>query len=104
MSVLSLMRWAEDYPPPVHSRDPLSYVDVSGTHCGAAAVSPVPRLHLTGMSLSYILMLTAFYVDNGKSLPLWKELPPIADWLLPAPRFVVASTGARKSILASWWP
>jgi hypothetical protein len=24
------------------------------------------------------------YVDNGKSLPLWKELPPTAYWLLPA--------------------
>jgi hypothetical protein len=23
-------------------------------------------------------------VDNGKSLPLWKELPPIAFWLVPA--------------------
>jgi len=42
------------------------------------------RLHITGMGLSYILMLTAFYVDNGKNLPLWKELPEIAFWLLPA--------------------
>jgi hypothetical protein len=23
-------------------------------------------------------------VDNGKNLPLWKELPPIVLWLLPA--------------------
>jgi len=36
------------------------------------------------MGLSYILMLTAFYVDNGKHLPLWKELPQIAFWLLPS--------------------
>ena len=36
------------------------------------------------MGLSYILMLTAFYVDNGKNLPLWRELPQIAFWLLPA--------------------
>jgi hypothetical protein len=42
------------------------------------------RLHITGMGASYILLLTAFYVDNGKSLPLWKELSPIAYWLLPA--------------------
>jgi len=28
-------------------------------------------------------LLTAFYVDNGKNLPLWKELPPIAYWILP---------------------
>jgi len=36
------------------------------------------------MGASYVLLLTAFYVDNGKSLPLWRELPPIAYWLLPA--------------------
>ena len=27
------------------------------------------------MGASYILLLTAFYVDNGKNLPLWRELP-----------------------------
>jgi len=36
------------------------------------------------MGLSYIVLLTAFYVDNGKSLPLWKELPPISYWVIPA--------------------
>jgi hypothetical protein len=35
------------------------------------------------MGTSYILLLVAFYVDNGKNLPLWKELPPIAYWLIP---------------------
>jgi hypothetical protein len=40
--------------------------------------------HITGMGLSYVLMLTAFYVDNGKNLPLWNQLPPIAYWVLPA--------------------
>jgi hypothetical protein len=29
-------------------------------------------------------MLTAFYVDNGKFLPLWKELPAIVYWTLPS--------------------
>jgi uncharacterized membrane protein len=41
------------------------------------------RLHIGGMGLSYILMLIAFYVDNGKQLPLWKDLPPFTYWLLP---------------------
>jgi hypothetical protein len=36
------------------------------------------------MALSYIAMLTAFYVDNGPRLPLWKLLPPTAFWFLPA--------------------
>jgi hypothetical protein len=42
------------------------------------------RLHISSMGLSYILMLTAFYVDNGKNLPLWKELPSITYWILPS--------------------
>ena len=39
--------------------------------------------HVTFMGLSYVAMLTAFYVDNGPHLPLWRELPPIAFWTLP---------------------
>ena len=42
------------------------------------------RLHFVGMGLSYILLLTAFYVDNGRNLPVWKDLPPIAYWLAPS--------------------
>jgi hypothetical protein len=40
-------------------------------------------LHLVGMSASYSLLLTAFYVDNGKHLPVWRTLPHLAYWLLP---------------------
>jgi hypothetical protein len=36
------------------------------------------------MTSSYTVMLTAFYVDNGKNLPLADRLPGIAYWLLPA--------------------
>ncbi len=42
------------------------------------------RLHMTAMGGSYVLLLTAFYVDNGPNLPLWRLLPHIALWLLPA--------------------
>jgi hypothetical protein len=42
------------------------------------------RLHISGMGASYIFLLTAFYVDNGKNLPGWKELPVIAYWTVPA--------------------
>jgi hypothetical protein len=40
--------------------------------------------HIAGMGLSYIAMLTAFYVDNGPHLPVWDRLPTIAFWLLPS--------------------
>lgn len=41
------------------------------------------RHHITAMAISYLAMLTAFYVDNGPRLPLWNLLPPVAFWFLP---------------------
>jgi hypothetical protein len=40
--------------------------------------------HIIAMGGSYILALTAFYVDNGPRLPIWRELPPLSFWFLPA--------------------
>jgi len=42
------------------------------------------RIHAGGMGASFIVMLTAFYVDNGPNLPLWRDLPPVAYWTVPA--------------------
>jgi hypothetical protein len=39
--------------------------------------------HTLGMGVSYAVMLTAFYIDNGPRLPLWDHLPTWASWLLP---------------------
>jgi uncharacterized membrane protein len=83
MSALAFMRWAENYP--LFALGVLSFASVL---FGRTAVrrrwSPWPRLHLAGMGASYIFMLTAFYVDNGKNLPLWDQLPQIAFWFLPS--------------------
>jgi hypothetical protein len=54
------------------------------------------RLHIAGMGLSYILLLTAFYVENGEDLPVWDRLPPLAYWLAPG------VIGAPIVILALW--
>ncbi len=40
--------------------------------------------HLAAMGGSYVLMLTAFYVDNSPRLPLWRALPAVVFWVLPA--------------------
>jgi lysylphosphatidylglycerol synthetase-like protein (DUF2156 family) len=40
--------------------------------------------HILAMGGSYTVLLTAFYVDNGKNLPLWDQLPAAAYWVLPA--------------------
>ncbi|MGH3327008.1 MAG: hypothetical protein ACRDPT_04280 [Streptomycetales bacterium] len=42
------------------------------------------RRHILGMGTSYVVLLTAFYVDNGPRLPLWNLLPDWAFWILPA--------------------
>jgi hypothetical protein len=41
-------------------------------------------MHMIGMSMSYIVLLTAFYVDNGPKLPLWDRLPTIVFWVGPS--------------------
>lgn len=42
------------------------------------------RLHTICMGLSYIFLLTAFYVDNGKHLPFWKQFSQLFFWIFPA--------------------
>lgn len=56
------------------------------------------RLHIGGMGLSYVLMLIAFYVDNGRQLPLWRELPHFMYWLLPL------AAAAPLMVRALLWP
>jgi hypothetical protein len=41
-------------------------------------------VHIIGMSVSYIVLLTAFYVDNGPKLPVWDRLPTFAFWVGPS--------------------
>lgn len=82
-SALAAVRWADDY-----------HLFILGALAFAAAYlgrmarrkrwNNWVRLHISGMGTSYILLLTAFYVDNGKNLPIWRDLPPLAYWLVPA--------------------
>ena len=78
----AVVRWREDYPLLI-----LGAAAFAGAHFARRARrkrwSGWRRLHIIGMGTSYISLLTAFYVDNGRSLPLWRELPPISYWLLP---------------------
>jgi len=79
---LSLVRWEEDY-----HLFLLGTLSLIAATIGRTALRHRwrnwVRLHISGMGLSYVLMLTAFYVDNGKNLPLWRELPQWAFWVLP---------------------
>ncbi len=40
-------------------------------------------VHIIGMGSSYVLLLVAFYVDNAKNLPIWRDLPHLMYWALP---------------------
>jgi len=80
---LAVLRWTED-----------RHLFVLGTiSFGVATLGYLARkvrwtgwtsFHILGMSLSYIVLLTAFYVDNGPHLPVWDRLPAIAYWTLPS--------------------
>jgi hypothetical protein len=43
-----------------------------------------PIRHAIGMAGSFVVLLTAFYVDNGPFLPVWDRLPHLTYWLLPS--------------------
>jgi hypothetical protein len=104
-SGLAIVRWAEDW-----------HLVLLGTFAfGAAAVGrqalkrrwvSAVWLHISGMGSSYIVMLTAFYVDNGKSLPLWRDLPTAAYWTLPTLvglPIVLWAISARRGRLPLRW-
>lgn len=83
MTVLAVSRWAEDYH--LFALGSLSFVAATiGRMARRRRWPSWARVHLTGMGASYILLVTAFYVDNGSNLPLWRELPQIAFWILPS--------------------
>jgi hypothetical protein len=41
-------------------------------------------VHIVGMIGSYVILWTAFYVDNAHLIPGLKELPKLTFWVLPA--------------------
>ena len=81
-TVLSVMRWAENY-----HLFLLGALSFASGWLGRAALRRRWRrwveLHIAGMGFSYVLMLIAFYVDNGKQLPLWRDFPAFTYWLVP---------------------
>jgi hypothetical protein len=82
MVMLSVMRWPED--------NHLLILGVLSFAAGAIGRAARRRhwrhwlrVHIIGMGVSYIVLLTAFYVDNGPHLPLWRQLPTVAYWIAP---------------------
>jgi len=83
MTILSMMRWAEDWY--LFVLGFLSFVAATlGLFARRRLIAHWVIVHIVGMGNSYILLLTAFYVDNGKNLPLWRDLPVLAYWIAPS--------------------
>jgi hypothetical protein len=97
-SFLSAMRWQENRP--LFALGLAAFVCASfGRHALRQRWHYWVRLHILGMSLSYVLMVIAFYVDNGKQLPIWRNLPHFAYWLLP---LAIATPLVLRALL--WHP
>jgi hypothetical protein len=83
MAVLSILRWPLD-----NHLLTLGILSFAAGYIGRAARRNLwagwPRIHVCGMGLSYIVLLTAFYVDNGPNLPVWKHLPGWSYWVAPS--------------------
>jgi len=81
-TALSIMRWRQDF----------HLFIIGAVAFGGASIGYLHRrrhwpghtVHILGMSIGYVAMLTAFYVDNGPHLPVWDRLPPITFWFLPS--------------------
>jgi hypothetical protein len=82
MAVLSAMRWAYAYHLFILGALALTAVVVGRQTAPSRSAGRI-RVHVTAMALSYVLLLTAFYVDNGPNLPLWRRLPHLTYWVLP---------------------
>lgn len=95
MGIVVVVRWPVD-----NALGALGLVAFGTAFAGRRARRRAARawqcVHIPCMGLSYIALLTAFYVDNGPHLPLWDRLPTIALWLLP--------TAVGLPVLAAaWW-
>jgi uncharacterized membrane protein len=81
--ILSIMRWPHN----IHLLS-VGVLTVTFTFIGhqVAKTNPRnwPRVHTICMGCSYILLLTGFYVDNGKNLPFWRMFPHWFFWVFPA--------------------
>lgn len=82
-TVLAVLRWPHD----VH----LLALGMIALGCGLGGFMARRRRrpgwvrrHILGMGGSYVVLLTAFYVDNGPQLPVWQLLPAWVFWVLPA--------------------
>ena len=81
--ILSVMRWPHN----IHLLV-IGICTTTFTYTGYELAKPRKvnrtRLHTICMGLSYIFLLTGFYVDNGKNLPFWNQFHQIVFYVFPS--------------------
>jgi uncharacterized membrane protein len=79
--VLAFIRWREDFHLALIGA--VAFAAACMGHLRRDRHRPGHALHIRGMGASYVMMLVAFYVDNGPLLPIWNRLPHAMYWGLP---------------------
>ncbi len=81
--ILSVMRWPHN----IH----LLTIGVLAFGCAyvgrrliKTSIKRWSRWHTILMSMSYVFLLTGFYVDNGKNLPFWNLFPQWSFYFFPS--------------------
>jgi hypothetical protein len=103
-AALAIMRWPEDAYLLV-----IAAVMVTAATIGVRARRRRNRaggtIHILGLSLSFVAMMTGFYVDNGPHLPLLDHLPTILFWVLPpAAGAVLTGRAVRRAARGHYDP
>jgi hypothetical protein len=81
--MMAILRWPYD----IHLVAIGSIAFVTGTSGALTRWLHRPAghgVHIVSMGVSYVAVLTGFYVDNGPHLPGWSLLPRWMFWVLPA--------------------
>jgi hypothetical protein len=95
MAVVVIVRWPID-----NALGLLGALAFGSAHVGRRARRRARArwecVHIPAMGISYIALVTAFYVDNGPHLPFWNRFPPMALWLFP-------SLIGLPVLLVAWW-
>lgn len=81
--ILSVMRWPHNIHLLVIGIGAISFT-VAGYRLAKIRTINWTRFHTICMGSSYILLMTGFYVDNGKNLPFWRLFPQWFFWVFPA--------------------
>lgn len=81
--ILSVMRWPHN----IHlmTIGVLAFASAyTGRILAKRKIKLWTRFHTVCMGPSYILLLTGFYVDNGKNLPFWSMFPSWFFYVFPS--------------------